>query len=178
MSERLPRIAFYPGSFDPWTNGHMFLLRMGLTIFDGVIVVVAVNPNKSYVFESWERMNMIRDVVRQTLPSELSLRVKVIETDTYVGEVSEKYGADFFLRGIRDAKDAQWELEVADINQKLFPKMQTVMLHAPPSMSWMSSSFVKKLIAEGESVSQLVHPEVEALTRLRMKAKTSTQGGC
>jgi pantetheine-phosphate adenylyltransferase len=147
----------------------MSVLRMGLTLFDNIIVVVAVNPNKTYMFESWERMNMIRDVVRRTLPVELSNRVKVIETDSYVGEVTSKYGVGFFLRGVRDLKDAEWELSVADINQRLFPTVQTVMLHAPPSTSWMSSSAVKKLLAEGASVSELVHPDVEAMTRLRMK---------
>jgi pantetheine-phosphate adenylyltransferase len=153
----------------------MSLLGMGLSLFDYVVVVVAVNPNKTYLFESWERMNMIRDVVRQTLPWELSSRVKVIETDTYVGEQAQKYGDNFFLQGIRDPEDAVWELEVAEINQKLFPKMQTVMLPAPPSMSWMSSSSVKTLLAQGASVSELVHPEVEAMTRLRMKQNAKTE---
>lgn len=147
----------------------MFLLRMGLSLFDNIVVVVAVNPNKTYLFESWERVNMIRDVVHRSLPSELAYRVKVIETDTYVGEQAQKYGASYFLRGIRNSEDAKWELEVSEINQKLFPLMQTVMLHSPPGMSWMSSSAVKQLVSQDAAFGELVHPDVEAMIRLRMK---------
>lgn len=147
---------------------------MGLCLFDNIIVVVAVNPNKTYLFEPWERMNMIRDVVRRELPPELSYRVKVIETDSYVGELGPKYGANFFLRGVRDAKDAQWELEVSEINQKLFPLMQTVMLHAPPSMNFVSSSAVKQLIRQGASATGMVHPDVEILTEMRIKSHEAT----
>lgn len=168
MSERVTRIAVYGGPFDPPTNGHMFIVRMGTFIFDQLIVVVAVNPNKSPLFKTWERVNMLRDLVHK---EGLDERVKVVETTDYVGEVAKKYGAQFFVRGIRNVQDAESEMLIADINQRMFPTMQTIMLYAPPSLTTISSSVIKEYIRKGFTVSGMIHPEVEALTRLRMKEK-------
>ncbi|WNM70272.1 phosphopantetheine adenylyltransferase [Myxococcus phage Mx1] len=163
--------AVYAGSFDPPTRGHLDIIWRASKLFDEVVVVVAENPEKEYVFESWERVNMLRDMVRN-LPN-----VLVREVNGPVGEYARRIGATVFVRGLRDEKDWQDEQQLLALNRLYFSEMETVYLVA--TQPWISSSAAKKAeeaeridpIKCGPELISFVTYEVAEMLRLRMKER-------
>lgn len=154
-------IAIYPGSFDPPTNGHLDLVQRGSEIFDELIVAVLRNPDKEPLFTIGERCGMLR---------ELTAGLDNVRIDVFEGllvDYATKTGARALLRGIRAISDYEYELQMALMNRKLDPKLETVFMMPAEAYSYVSSRLVKEIAHLGGSVHGLVPDLVE--NRLRQK---------
>jgi len=147
--------AIYPGSFDPTTNGHLDLIERGSRLFDQLVVAVLTNIEKEPLFGVDERVEMLLDVTR---------KIKNVEVDTFSGllvDYAKQKKADAILRGIRAFSDYEYELQMALMNRKLEPKVETVFLMPAESYTYVSSRLVKEIFRHGGSVKGLVPPVVE-----------------
>ncbi|MHB8500099.1 MAG: pantetheine-phosphate adenylyltransferase [Candidatus Acidiferrales bacterium] len=154
-------IAIYPGSFDPVTNGHLDLIERGEKMFDLLIVAVLRNAEKQPLFSVQERVEMLREVTKQW---------KAVEVDVFDGllvDYARKRGAGVILRGIRAVSDYEYELQMALMNRKLEPRLETVFMLPGLSYSYLSSKLVREIARLGASLNGLVPPIVEE----RMRAK-------
>jgi pantetheine-phosphate adenylyltransferase len=154
-------IAIYPGSFDPPTNGHLDLIARGSQIFDELIVAVLRNTEKSPLFSLAERRLMLE---------EMTGRFKNVQVDTFDGltvDYAAKVGASAVLRGIRAISDYEYELQMALMNRKLRPDLETVFMMPAEQYSYLSSKLVREVAQLGGSVKDLVPAMVEQ--RLREK---------
>ncbi len=135
------RKAVYAGSFDPITNGHLWMIMRGAMLFDRLVVAVGQNPDKRYTFSLEDRLRMLRESVRG---------IRGVCVDSFQSEFLVNYarsvGAQFILRGIRDARDYEFERGMRHINADLQPGVTTVFLIPPRSIAEVSSSLVKGLV--------------------------------
>lgn len=157
-------IAIYPGSFDPITNGHLDLIERGSRLFDKLIVSILQNESKAPLFSVTERMEMLRDVVR-VFPN--------VGVDSFRGllvDHAANCGATVILRGIRAISDYEYELQMALMNRRLRPGIETVFLMSGEAYSFISSRLVKEVFGLGGSISGLVPPSVEVRLRNRIMA--------
>jgi pantetheine-phosphate adenylyltransferase len=156
-------IAIYPGSFDPVTNGHLDLIERGEKMFDKLIVAVLKNVEKVPLFSVAERIDMLREVTRQW---------DSVEIDVFEGllvDYARKRGAAVILRGIRAISDYEFELQMALMNRKLEPRLETVFMLPGESYSYLSSKLVREIAHLGGPTTGLVPPSVEQ----RLRAKVS-----
>jgi pantetheine-phosphate adenylyltransferase len=156
-----PVIAIYPGSYDPVTNGHLDLIERGASIFDKLIVAVLRNLEKDPLFPVAERVEMLREVTRNW-PN--------VEVDVFGGllvDYARQKKARLILRGIRAVSDYEYELQMALMNRKLEPQIETVFMLPAEAYSYLSSRLVKEIARLGGPVKGLVPPLVEE--RLRAK---------
>ena len=154
-------IAIYPGSFDPVTNGHLDLIERGEKMFDLLIVAVLRNAEKQPLFTVQERVEMLREVTKQW---------SAVEVDVFDGllvDYARKRGAGVILRGIRAVSDYEYELQMALMNRKLEPRLETVFMLPGLSYSYLSSKLVREIAQLGASLNGLVPSIVEE--RLRAK---------
>lgn len=154
-------IAIYPGSFDPPTNGHLDLIERGSKIFDELIVAIARNPEKSPLFSLGERRRMLED---------LTAEFKNVSVDVFDGltvDYAARVNAGAMLRGIRALSDYEYELQMAMMNRRLRPDLETVFMMPAEQYSYLSSRLVREAARLGGDVSGLV-PE---LVKHRLKEK-------
>jgi len=154
-------IAIYPGSFDPVTNGHLDLIERGATIFDQLIVAIARNPEKDPLFPVSERIEMLQAV---------TFDLKNVAVDVFEGllvNYARAQDASVILRGIRAVSDYEYELQMALMNRKIEPGIETIFMIPGEAYSFLSSRLVKELARLGGPVTGLVPPLVEE--RLRAK---------
>ena len=140
------KIALFPGSFDPFTKGHEALVLRGLNIFDKVVVAVGQNSDKQYHFPLEERL----EAIRRTFGD--NPRVAVLHYEDMTVDCCRRCGAQFILRGVRNAKDLEYERTVAGVNNALDSDIETVLLFADPEMTEVSSTIVRELLARGKDV--------------------------
>lgn len=159
MSNR--RVAVYPASFDPITNGHLDLIERASRIFDVLIVAVAENVEKKGLFTVDERVQMIRDV----LGERLNIRVDVIRT--LLVDYARKQGAGIVIRGLRALSDFEYEFEMALMNSHMYPDLETVFLMTSERWFYVSSSRLREIVSFGADVREFVPPIVNQ--RLREK---------
>ncbi len=153
--------AIYPGSFDPVTNGHLDLIDRGTKIFDHLIVAVLRNPEKDPLFSLQERVEMLREVTRPWT------NVEVDVFDGLLVDYVRRRKATVILRGIRAISDYEYELQMALMNRKLEPQIETVFMMPAETYSYLSSRLVREIALLGGSIQGLVPPVVEH--RLRTK---------
>ena len=147
------KVAVYPGSFDPITNGHLEILKRALQIFDRVIVLVAVNPNKKTRFSIEERVAMIKEAVNDE-------RVSVDFSDGLTVKYAKEHGANHLIRGLRAVTDFEYEFSLSSANDFIDPSIDTVFLMSKAEKSFINSSMIMELYQSGEDVSSLVPPSV------------------
>lgn len=137
----MQRIAIYAGSFDPPTNGHLWMIRQGAALFDELVVVVAVNPDKRGFFDMEERLSSLREMV-EDLP-----RVRVAPVQRgFLVDFARDAGATYLLRGIRNTIDFEYEKPMARMNARMEPEIQSVFLMPPSELEEISSSFVRGFV--------------------------------
>jgi pantetheine-phosphate adenylyltransferase len=156
-----PVLAIYPGSFDPVTNGHLDLIERAGRLFGRVVVSVLRNTEKTPMFTLKERVEMLRDAT-QMFPN--------VEVDTFDGllvDYARQLGARILLRGIRAVSDYEYELQMALMNRRLEPQLETVFMLPAVEYSFLSSHLVRELARLGGPLTGMVPPAVEQ--RLRIK---------
>jgi pantetheine-phosphate adenylyltransferase len=156
--------ALYPGTFDPPTNGHLDLIERGAKLFDHLIVAILNNPGKDPLFTVEERVEMLKE-------STVALKnVSVATFDGLMVEFARSQGVSAVLRGIRAISDYEYEFQMALMNRRLAPEIETVFLQPAGRYSFVSSRMLKEVFSFGGDVSGLVPPNVLKRLRNRMGA--------
>ena len=155
------KIAVYPGSFDPVTNGHIDLITRGAKVFDELIVAVACNHEKKTLFTVCERMEMIGEIFSD------NPQIKVSTFDGLLINYVQEMNAHAIIRGLRAVSDFEYEFQMALMNRNLAPSVETFFMMSKDTYMYVSSRIVKELASLGGAVSDLVHPLVEE--RIRKK---------
>jgi len=162
------RRAIYPGSFDPVTNGHLDIIQRGCKLFDEIIVAVLVNPEKTAFFTIQERCEILSAVLQDIDRGEC--RVTVESFEGLMVQYASDRAANAIVRGIRAISDYEYELQMALMNRRLKPALETVFMMPAEEYSYVSSRLVKEVFQLGAHISDLVPPLVEE----RMKEKSGT----
>ena len=163
-------IAIYPGSFDPPTNGHLDLIERGSHIFDELVVAILRNPEKAALFTLAERRKMLQA---------LTAKYKNVRIDTFEGllvEYATRQQARAVLRGIRAISDYEYELQMALMNRKLAPQLETVFMMPAEAYSYLSSRLVKEIARLGGSIATLVPPLVQQKLRDKIEREPERLG--
>jgi pantetheine-phosphate adenylyltransferase len=156
------RLAIFPGSFDPLTNGHVDIVLRCAHLFERVLIAVLVNPEKQPLFTPDERVSIVRDVFRE-YPN--------VEVDTFAGllvDYARQRRASAIVRGLRAVSDFEYEFQMALMNRHLEPTLETVFMMPAEQYTYLSSRLIKEVFALGGAVRGLVPPVVEE--RMRQKA--------
>lgn len=156
------RVAIYAGTFDPITLGHLSVIERSAQLFDRLLVVVAVNPDKNPLFSAEERVQLIEHVTA-CWPN-----VSCLSTQGYVVELARAHGARYLVRGVRGSTDVESEITLANLNRRLAPEVETVFIPAQSHLAEVSSSKLKELARTGTELSDLCPPEVSARLRERL----------
>jgi pantetheine-phosphate adenylyltransferase len=148
--------AMYPGTFDPFTNGHNDLVRRACRIFDHVVVAVAANPNKTPLFPLEQRLELARHVLRD---------VPNVEVAGYAGltvNFAQEHGLNAVVRGLRAVSDFEFEFQLATMNRHLSDSVETVFLTPTEKFNFVSSTLIREIASLGGNVSEFVDPRVAA----------------
>jgi pantetheine-phosphate adenylyltransferase len=151
------RIAVYPGSFDPLTNGHLDIIKRARMVFDKVVIIVLHNPQKNVLFTFEERVQMIRDIVSD---------IDGVEVDSFSGllvDYMTQNNYDIIIKGLRALSDFEYEFQMALMNRKICPAVETLFMMTANDHSYVSSSLVKDVHRHGGDISEFVPSLVEKL---------------
>ncbi len=148
-------VAIYPGSFDPLTNGHLSLIQRGLQMFDRLIVAIAVNPKKTPLFSLEERRELIREACQDS-------RVEVDSFQGLLVEYARQRKVNVLIRGLRAVSDFEYEFQLANMNRKLAPGIETVFMMTGEDYFYISSQLVREVASLGGDVTGLVPDNVHA----------------
>lgn len=165
MSE--PRIGVYPGTFDPLTNGHIDIISRAARLVDHLIVAVAVNDGKGPMFELEDRVAMLQDEIA-AFPDGLGNHVRVEPFDTLLMSFATEHRASVIIRGLRAVSDFEYEFQMAGMNARLNPEIETVFLMASERHQFISSRFVKEIARLGGDISSFVSKRVDKRIRARL----------
>lgn len=156
-------IAFYPGSFDPITNGHMDVLIQALNVADRVVVGIGVQAAKRPLFSFEKRAELIRASLAEQLPGQED-RVSVVSFDDLAVDAARENQATMLMRGLRDGSDLDYEMQMAGMNRQMAPEIQTVFLPASPLNRPITATLVRQIAAMGGDISSFVPgPVLKAL---------------
>jgi pantetheine-phosphate adenylyltransferase len=156
--------AIYPGSFDPLTYGHIDIIERSVRLFDKVVVAIITNPSKDPLFSVEERREIIEQIVKKRFPS--------VEVDVFHGllvDYATKKKAQVIVRGIRAVTDYEYEFQMALMNRRLAPGIETAFMMPAEQYSYLSSRLVKEIASLGGSVEGLVPPQVEKRLKKRFR---------
>ncbi|RCU51074.1 MULTISPECIES: pantetheine-phosphate adenylyltransferase [Corallincola] len=154
--------VIYPGTFDPITNGHTDLIERAAKLFDEIIVGIAESPSKSPWFSLGERIKMAEQATQH-----LQNKVRVVGFSGLLVNFAKDHDATVMIRGLRAVSDFEYEFQLANMNRRLMPGLESVFLTPSESNSFISSTLVREVALHGGDVEQFVHPEVgQALMRL------------
>lgn len=149
----MKNIAIYPGTFDPITFGHIDLIERAAGMFERVIVAIASNAKKAPVFSLEERVELAKDVLKKIN------NIEVLGFETLLTDFANKHGANIILRGLRAVSDFDYEFQLAGMNRRLAPKIESLFLMPAENYTYLSSSFVREIASLGGDVTQFV-PEI------------------
>lgn len=157
----MTRIAIYPGSFDPPTRGHEDLIRRAVGLADRLIVAVAINPSKEPLFPVEERLRLLQRSVGD------ESRVELASFSGLLADFARDRGATMAVRGLRAVSDFEYEFQMALMNRRLNPELETVFLVPAVDLTYLSSSLVREAARFGGNLDGLVHPAVAEALKLR-----------
>ncbi|MDF1609044.1 pantetheine-phosphate adenylyltransferase [Hoeflea sp. YIM 152468] len=161
------RIAFYPGSFDPMTNGHVHVLEQSLALCDRLVVGIGVHPGKTPMFSFEDRAGMIADVVGSEFPQR-SGDVSVVSFQNLVVEAAAAAGASVLVRGLRDGTDLDYEMQMAGMNRTMAPAITTVFAPAYPESRHITATLVRQIARMGGDVAPFVPAIVQEAIAARL----------
>jgi pantetheine-phosphate adenylyltransferase len=159
------RIAIYPGSFDPLTNGHVDIIERGARIFDSIVVAILANVEKTPLFSENERIAIIRDVFKNN---------PHVQVETFNGllvDYAQRKNAHVIVRGLRAVSDFEYEFQMALMNRHLAPGLETVFMMPAEQYTYISSRLIKEVFTLGGEITGLVPPIVEDKLRAKQAAK-------
>lgn len=156
-------VALYPGTFDPITQGHSDLARRAAKMFDRIIIAVAQHTGKTPMFSLEERVSLANEVFADTD------NIEVMSFDGLLVEFARKQQAGILIRGLRAISDFEYEFQLAGMNRRLAPEVETIFLSPADQYAYVSSSFVREIATLGGDVSEFVHPQVMAALQQRMR---------
>lgn len=163
------RRAIYPGSFDPVTNGHLDIIERGCKIFDEIIIAISFNPDKNPMFTAGERREMLDEILPQINSG--GCRLVVEDFEGLLVEFARAREVQTIVRGIRAVADYEYELQMALMNRRLDPEIQTVFLMAADKYSYVSSRLIKQVFKLGGQIDGLVPASVENRMREKLAKK-------
>lgn len=155
----MPHIAFYAGSFDPPTNGHLDVIRRAYAIIDELVIAIGTHPGKAPLFSVDERKAMLKAVAE---PVAAGKPLHIITFDDLTIDAARRYGATILLRGLRDGTDLDYEMQLAGMNGTLAPDMQTVFLPATPNTRPITATLVRQIASMGGDIAGFVPEPVRA----------------
>lgn len=151
----MEKIALFPGSFDPFTKGHKAIVDLGLQVFDRIVIGVGVNREKGGLLTEENRQRLIRDIFAD------NPRVSVGIYDGLTGEYAREVGAQFFLRGMRNTVDYEYERNLMLVNQTIYPELTTVLFFTPLQYVAISSSMIRELVAYGRDPKDVMPQNID-----------------
>jgi pantetheine-phosphate adenylyltransferase len=157
----MPRIALYPGSFDPVTNGHLDVVRHAVGLCDRLVVAIGVHPGKKPLFSTEERLDMV-EAIFAPIASAAGCAFDCTTYDNLTVAAARKNGATIMIRGLRDGTDLDYEMQLAGMNQAMAPEVQTVFVPASPGVRPITATLVRQIAAMGGDVSAFVPEAVAA----------------
>ena len=157
----MPRIALYPGSFDPVTNGHLDVVRQSVILCDRLIVAVGVHSGKKPLFSTDERLKMVRDVFAP-IAAKAGCAFDATTYDNLTIAAAQQSGATIMIRGLRDSTDLDYEMQLAGMNQAMAPDVHTLFVPASPLVRPITATLVRQIAAMGGDASSFVPPSVAA----------------
>lgn len=150
----MSKIAVYPGTFDPITNGHTDLVNRAARIFDHIVLAIADNPEKSPLFSLDERINLAKTVLKN------SGKIEIVDFGGLLIDFARECHANVILRGLRAVSDFEYEFQLASMNRKLDSEIETMFLTPSENHTFVSASLVKEIARYGGDVSAFVHKKV------------------
>ncbi|HJE15645.1 MAG TPA: pantetheine-phosphate adenylyltransferase [Lapidilactobacillus dextrinicus] len=157
----MSKVALFAGSFDPFTKGHLQILKKALAVFDEVVVAIMTNDSKHYLLTTDEKIQVVKEAVASLAGVRVIARPATLTTD-----LARQVGAQFLVRGLRNSADLEYETGIAQMNQTLAPEIQTIFLLADQDNSFVSSSMIKEVLVFGGDVSAFLTPTaIEILSR-------------
>ena len=160
-----PRVAIYPGSFDPLTSGHVDIIERGARIFDEIIVAILANVEKTPLFSESERIEIIQDVFKG------HSNVKVETFNGLLVDYAQRKNASVLVRGLRAVSDFEYEFQMALMNRHLAPGLETVFMMPAEQYTYISSRLIKEVFTLGGEITGLVPPVVEERLRAKQQSK-------
>ena len=157
----MPRVALYPGSFDPVTNGHLDVVRHSVTLCDRLIIAIGLHPSKTPLFSVDERLKMVRDVF-EPIAAKAGC---AFDATTYVKltvTAAQQHGATIIVRGLRDGTDLDYEMQIAGMNEEMAPEVHTVFVPASAAVRPITATLVRQIAAMRGDVSAFVPATVAA----------------
>ncbi len=162
----MPRIALYPGSFDPVTNGHLDVVRNAVALCDRLVVAIGIHPGKTPLFSTDERLAMISEVF-EPIAKAANCEFEATTYDDLVVTAAKRAQATILVRGLRDGTDLDYEMQMAGMNETMAPGVRTVFLPASPTVRPITATLVRQIAGMGGDVSNFVPKAVAK----RLKAK-------
>ena len=159
------RIGFYPGSFDPITYGHIDIITRGAKLFDKLYIAISINPNKKTLFTDDERVNLVKEVVKD-MPN-----IEVIKSSLLTVEHCKLVGASHILRGLRAVTDYDYEFQMTNFNHEISSDIDTVFLMTQGKYSFLSSSSVRELALFGGDTTPFVPEVVKNAIKEKLKQR-------
>lgn len=162
--------AFYAGSFDPVTNGHLDMIVAACRLVDRLVLAIGVNPGKTPVFSAQERAELLREIAGP-VAAEFSTELEIVTFDDLTIDAARRHGATILLRGLRDGTDLDLEMQLAGMNHAMAPNLQTVLLPSTPPARHITATLVRQIAAMGGDVSAFVPPVVSAKLRAKFAGR-------
>jgi pantetheine-phosphate adenylyltransferase len=162
----MPRIALYPGSFDPVTNGHLDVVRQAVGLCDRLVVAIGVHSSKKPMFSTDERLEMVEEVFAP-IAAAAGCAFDCTTYDNLTVTAAQTHGATIMIRGLRDGTDLDFEMQIAGMNETMAPDVHTVFVPASAAVRPITATLVRQIATMGGDVSAFVPPSVAA----RLKAK-------
>lgn len=171
------RVGLYPGTFDPITNGHIDIIFRGARLVDRLIVGVFGNAGKGPIFSADERVAMVREEVRLLPDRTVADRIEVELMDGLLVAYAREHGVQVILRGLRAVSDFEYEMQMASLNRSMEPDVETVFMASSESHQFVSSRFVKEIVALGGDAARFTTPRVITALEERFRAGGGVQSG-
>jgi pantetheine-phosphate adenylyltransferase len=165
----MPRIALYPGSFDPVTNGHLDVIRHAVGLCDRLVIAIGVNPGKKPLFSTEERLAMV-EALFAPIASAAACAFDCTTYDSLTVTAAQKVGATIMIRGLRDGTDLDYEMQLAGMNEALAPGVHTIFIPASPAVRPITATLVRQIAAMGGDVSAFVPAAVAASLKTKFAA--------
>ena len=167
----MSRIGFYPGSFDPSTNGHTDIIARCANLVDQLVLGVGIHPGKSGLLTNNQRIELLTEV-SGPISAATGMNIEIVTFDDLAVSAAKRAGASIIIRGLRDATDFDYEMKMGQMNAQMMPDIETVFLTASPETRMIASSLVKQIAKMGGDISSFVPAEALQMIKTTLRTKS------